>query len=768
MNLRDNLHSAIISSLKLGEKSPALDSALLTSDRTRVNHRNETELWDYKESIDLSNRTDGAKLAKHVLAFHNHKGGCIIIGVRDDFMVAGIPENAIADTKQLRGVLRKYIGNLEVFQDQVLTHRAGSVLWIIFVPPRAGPPVAVQSNAPEPTIGKPLFQKGQYFVRNGDESKLAELSDYERLFRGISFTHLTAYEYDIDEPEFRLLSPHHDQLIGRLELKDKLYDLLNARSYIVSLDGVGGVGKSALAIEVVKDLYKSAQYDFIVSLSAKAKVWQHQGAGGRKPQFGGLGEFLREIAHVLYPYEAWKSLESLRTDLVTLMEGRQGLLFVDNLENVSDDNVIEFLHDVPKPVKVLITSKVRRGALPADVLFVPELTQEEGRLLLTHELKRLEFNSSLVRSDVIDQIVSVAGRLPLAIKWAASLALTNNSLPDVLAAFNKGGLQKSEFLNYCFSEMVDGLSATARDCALLCPHLPDELWNASMLSIALGKSHVEIGEAIGELEDRGLIIRGAHAEKRFVLPLTMDFLSDRLRRNKRFRQEVDRRLGDAIPEANDEFFSMPTERKADLLYNRAMEFAQEGKFDLAETRVELASQFSREAGGDLSIKCACLDARLREKKGEHRAAIEEMRAALAHVLDKDKISQFADDLLWLGGLILKYGSRRERTEGMEQIVSAIHAGATEPIDALEAFCENAMSDSDYEENLCNAIRGCRDGRIARVILVGAKEKLGNDQFLFTVGKPVISALSMAKANSTNDSERKELRDLHDRAVALLK
>jgi Putative DNA-binding domain/NB-ARC domain len=763
MKSGDSLHSAIFSSLKFGEKSPAFDDTLLSSDRTRVNQKNETDLWDYKETVNLNDKADVAKLAKHVLAFHNHKGGCIVIGVRKDYVVTGMPANAIGDQKQLRDALRKYVGNLEVFQDQVSTHRAGRVLWLVFVPPRTGSPVATQSNAPDPIVGNRLFHKGQYFIRVGDESRLAEPSNYELLWRGISFTHLTAYEYDTDEPNFLLLSPHHDQLIGRLELKDKLYDLLNARSYIVSLDGVGGVGKSALAIEVVKDLYLAEKYEFIVSLSAKAKVWQHQGAEGRKAQFTGLGEFLREIARVLYPGDSWNSLESLRSDLIELMEGSRGLLFVDNLENVSDDNVIEFLRDIPKPVKVLITSKVRRGALPADVLFVPELTQEEGRLLLTHELKRLEFNSALIRSDIIDQIVSAAGRLPLAIKWAASLALNNNSLPNVLAEFDRGGLERSEFLNYCFSEMVGGLSPTARDCALLCPYLPDEAWNATMLSFALGKNHVEIAAAIDELEDRGLIIRGTHAEKRFVLPLTMDYLSDLLRKNKRFRPEVDRRLSDAIPEANNEFYSMPAKRKAELLYNRAMELTNEGKFDLAAMRLELASQFSREGRGDLAIKCACLDARLRERRGEHRAAIDEMRLTLSQV---ENVSQFANDFLWLGGQILKFGGRHERNEGMQQVISAIHAGATEPIDAVETFCENAAGQDDDESKLCDAIRGCKDGRIARVLLEAVKEKLRNDQFLFTVGKEVVSALAIAKAHAPTDAERKELQALHDHAAEL--
>lgn len=756
MKSRDTLHGTITLSLRTGEKSSGFDNALLTSDHTRVNHKHETELWDYKEALNLNDKIETAKLAKQVMAFHNNRGGCIIVGVRDDFSICGVRKTAVVDTKQLRGALRKYTGHLEVFQDQVPSQFPDRVLWLVFVPPRTGSPVAARSNAPDPIVGKRAFRKGQYFVRVGDESKLVqEPADYERLFSGVSFTHLTAYEYDVDEPYYLLLSPHHDQLIGRHALKDQLYEALNSRSYIVSLDGVGGVGKSALAIDVVRQLYDSGEYEFIISLSAKAKVWQ-QGSSGRKAHFTGLAELLKEMARVLYPEGSWASLDSMKIDLLELMKGNNGLIFVDNLENVTDDNVFGFLKEIPHPVRVLITSKVRRGALPMDTLFVPEMTEEEGRMLFSHELKRIGAISDLGRSETIDKIVEAAGRLPLAIKWAASLALSDNSLPRVLEEFQKGGVQKYEFLSYCFSEMVDGLSPVARECALLCPYLPDESWNTSMLSLALSRNPFEIDAAIGELESRGLIVRGTHADTRFVLPLTMDFLSERLRKNKHFRQEVDRRLSDAIPEANDEFLGMSPNRKGELLYDRAIELVEKGEYALAQTRLELALQYAREADYKLAIKCRCLDARLRDQKGEHRAAIDQMRAALTPVQD---IPEFANEFLWLGGSILRFGARAERAEAIDQIVAAIRAGATGPLEAVKTFCEHTTGEEKYEQTLIDAIRGVKDRSVAHHLISAVWNKLQSDQFLFTIGRPVVSAVTKASEKAESDGEREDLRAL---------
>jgi len=72
------------------------------------------------------------------------------------------------------------------------------------------------NHGPTDTDGKPIIQKGQYYIRIHDEVKLCVApNDYQRLFSGISFKHLSAYLYEVDEPYYRLLAPHHMEFIGR-------------------------------------------------------------------------------------------------------------------------------------------------------------------------------------------------------------------------------------------------------------------------------------------------------------------------------------------------------------------------------------------------------------------------------------------------------------------------------------------------------------------------------------------------------------------------
>jgi hypothetical protein len=142
-----------------------------------------------------------------------------------------------------------------------------------------------------------------------------------------------------------------------------------------------------------------------------------------------------------------------------------------------------------------------------------------------------------------------------------------------------------------------------------------------------------------------------------------------------------------------------------------------------------------------------------------------MRAVLAQVQD---ISQFANEFLWLGGQILKFGGRHERVEGVDQVISAIVAGATEPLEAVEMFCEHATGKEEYEGKLCDGIRAVQNGAVARLLLRAVKDKLSNDQFLFTVGRPVVNALALAREHSESAEERKELQAVHKRAATLVK
>ena len=178
------LSSSILQSLRIGHMHPDLPSALLTQERNKVRTRTEDRHWDYKETLLLTDPYAVAEFAKDVLAFHNTDGGVIIVGITDKYAANGIPAAIILDKKQLRDKLTKFCGSsVDIFQDSIeLTN--DHFLWLIFVRKYLEAPQAMESDGPY-YQGKHMFNKGQYFYRDGDEVKICRSDDdVERIFRG--------------------------------------------------------------------------------------------------------------------------------------------------------------------------------------------------------------------------------------------------------------------------------------------------------------------------------------------------------------------------------------------------------------------------------------------------------------------------------------------------------------------------------------------------------------------------------------------------------
>jgi hypothetical protein len=127
-----SLSGCIVQSLRMREMVELLPDALLSENRTQILHHDEGDYWDYKEELNLDNPIETARFVKDVLGFHNAKGGVLIVGVTDDYRVAGIAPSQTRDTYELQGKFRKFVhSQIPLFQD-VIQLPNGKVLWLIF------------------------------------------------------------------------------------------------------------------------------------------------------------------------------------------------------------------------------------------------------------------------------------------------------------------------------------------------------------------------------------------------------------------------------------------------------------------------------------------------------------------------------------------------------------------------------------------------------------------------------------------------------------
>jgi hypothetical protein len=742
----DNLGSCIFKSLQLGEMASELPSALLTPAHNKARHRNETKYWDYKGDLQLTDVFKVAEFAKDVLAFHNTDGGLIVAGITNEYTVQGIPGSSILDTKQLKDKIRSYVGlNVDIFQNsiEVPDHK---LLWLVFVRKYLGSPQAVLKNGPDDRSGRPMFVRGDYFYREADEvRRCINDGDIERVFRGFSSEHLNAYNYEVDDNYFRLLNPNYETFIGRRAIIDEVKQTLDSRHPVVALDGLGGVGKTAVAIQAVRELYQEKKYYFIVSLSAKSKVWLGY-VQPRQATFASLHGLLLEMSDVFRDIPKTNDLAVLKRAVLSFMEGMDGLILIDNLEEVDDPGVLRFLsREIPDPVKVLITSRIDKN-LGALTISVPAMTAQEAEDLLRSELDRLGCEIRAGEEKFFREILAVVGGVPLAIKWAAQIASDNQSLKDAAATLRGRGSGKQELLSFCFKTMYDALSDTAKDAARLIPYLGAE-WNPMCLHILLDQPIDVVKMSIHEISDRGIIfaVDDNHRGGYSLLPLTKDFLSNKWNESESLRVKVEDRIADMLSSDRMDgvLFDWPIERRLKFLTEHAREKVKNGEYGKALKLARLAQTWITDA------KLRFLEGKIRYEMGERAAGIAHMRQSIA----PGSADLETDDILYFAQALLAHGDRAGESEASKAALLAVKKGAVLPDGLISRLIESSFNRRDHGA-LVDMLSTLEGGDILSAAFERIEPLLNDRQFAYAYEKGLARIIDKLCTSATLDENKK--------------
>ena len=307
-----------------------------------------------------------------------------------------------------------------------------------------------------------------------------------------------------------------------------------------------------------------------------------------------------EIADVIPDIPKTDDTPKLKESIIAFMRDMNGLVLVDNLEEINDDGVFNFLsQEIPASVKVLVTSRIAKDLGPLTIS-VPAMAAQEAKDLLALELDRLGYEPKREDEQHVTAILQAAGGVPLAIKWASQLAADRRSLKDASSILRGAGLGKQEFLSFCFATMYDTLSASAKDAAKLIPYLDSE-WKPMTLSIMLDLPLETVRMAIYELADKGIIHRTKEVteDDYGVLPLTKEFLWSKWHEHQAFRKKVTERL-DEMFEAHDAegvLLEWPEERRVNHLTVLARKTTEGHDFVRALKMVNLAQSWL--GGNDL-------------------------------------------------------------------------------------------------------------------------------------------------------------------------
>jgi len=335
--------------------------------------------------------------------------------------------------------------------------------------------------------------------------------------------------------------PPRSEFIGREAEKMRLHEALRSRSYLVSIDGIGGIGKTALALEVTHECLRASKregpgdgtavFDGIIWTTAK----------DRELTLNGL---LDTIARTLdYPGIVQQPVEEKRIAVRKLLQEKPHLLIMDNFETITDAGVRDFLLDLPEPSKALITTREQKlrqvWAISLKGLEKSEalaLIRNEGRRLALLPLERAEDRLLLY-------VYEATGGAPLAIKWAVGqVKQKGQSLDTVLAALHEA---RGDIFDNIFARSWNLLSMSARQVLIVMPIFATSASRPG-IEAASDVHHFALDEALGQLVEMSLVDATDELDltvRRYSIhPLTRSFAGARLLEGPIFEHEARLRL----------------------------------------------------------------------------------------------------------------------------------------------------------------------------------------------------------------------------------
>lgn len=269
-----------------------------------------------------------------------------------------------------------------------------------------------------------------------------------------------------DRMQNRLDLPSYARLVGVDEPRRLLFDtlIMPDQYFIVSIDGLGGMGKTALADCVTRDIIQAMRFDEIAWLTAKQT---HLSTMGRlkvessRPALT-FPLLLEQLADQFdLPSSAFDSQLQREKMTKQYLRERACLIVVDNLETVADyHSLLPSLRQWQNPSKFLLTSRLRLLDEP-DVFSYSqrELTAEASLELIRLEAGRTGFVELANAADEeLQPIYEAVGGNPLALKLVVG-QLKFRSLPRVLSRFGQiaEGQNRDDLFDYIYREAWESL-----------------------------------------------------------------------------------------------------------------------------------------------------------------------------------------------------------------------------------------------------------------------------------------------------------------------
>ncbi|MFO7682899.1 MAG: NB-ARC domain-containing protein [Chloroflexota bacterium] len=322
----------------------------------------------------------------------------------------------------------------------------------------------------------------------------------------------------IAQQSAQLEAQSYTQLFGVDGLSDRLLALLTTAvsPWVITLVGIGGIGKTSLANHTVRRAIRRLYYDEVVWLKINNLAQPRLPLSPEQTFQRLVGQLGQQLLPAL---SRSATHDDVLRNLRPLLKNQAHLIIIDNLELPADTAyMLAELLTLAQPSRFLLTSRTP----PADhagslSLTLPELSEADSIALIQHYAAEIGFTEAAAAgyTDLLP-IYQVVGGNPFALKQLVNLG-KRRPLPPLLSALRERPLVEGEAIyQRILRETWLTLSHDAKAILAIMPLAAEGGMDPEQIATLSGLSEAQMWPAINELIGRSLLeIRSSQIWERF-------------------------------------------------------------------------------------------------------------------------------------------------------------------------------------------------------------------------------------------------------------
>ncbi len=373
----------------------------------------------------------------------------------------------------------------------------------------------------------------------------------------------------------------YKKFFGRKDsVKEIKKQLLDGGTFIASIDGVGGIGKTALAYHFCQEnILGGGRFDYLVWISSKTTFFDPFSAQATliDPNFQGINTLFDSLLSVVgFEELIERDLDYKKGECGDILQEEPVFLVLDNLENVEDEefflyimNEINQFAGYNRNLKVLTTSRKRRkiGDFPINI---EGLEIEDALSMLKYKAEHHDA-ADILRTDANRNMILVerVQRIPLGIEFIVGQLASGKTRGDIHrqldgypeleddAGDEKNQEKLSQIIQFLFRDMYEDLDPAHQEIFVTVAilesnkHKSDPSVSLDALMNITSKSKRELENILDDLKENNLLDGGGGNTYR-ISPMAISFAKNHYDEYSKNEDDVVGKWRDLVDTTRDE------------------------------------------------------------------------------------------------------------------------------------------------------------------------------------------------------------------------